>query len=140
VQTKGNKILQNVKTKWIFMLSLAKGEMEKYKILLVKMALGSLTNQQAKLNYENLCDIQVLLRLAYILPLLEFVHTFIKFVQMKDVYVCDLVVVIKVCQGDIYIYMMDCDQTSKFTTDNFWVFKSLLESSMRTSRCGGYLT
>jgi hypothetical protein len=140
VQTKGNKILQNVKTRWISMLSLAKGEMEKYKILLVKMALGSLTNQQAKLNYENLCDIQVLLRLAYILPLLEFVHTFIKFVQMKDVYVCDLVVVIKVCQGDIYIYMMDCDQTSKFTTDNFWVFKSLLESSMRTSRCGGYLT
>jgi hypothetical protein len=107
------------------MFNLVKREMEKYKTLLVKMALDSLTNQQAKLNYENLCDLQVLLGLAYILPLLEFVHAFIKSAQMKDVYVCDLVVAIKVCQGDIY--MMDCDQTSKFTTYNFWVFKSLLE-------------
>ncbi len=44
---------------------------------------------------------------------------------MKDVYVCDLVAIIKVCQGDIY--MMYCDQTSKFTIANFWAFKSLLE-------------
>jgi hypothetical protein len=32
------------------------------------------TNQQAKLNYENLCDLQVLLGLACILPLLESIH------------------------------------------------------------------
>jgi len=36
---------------------------------------------------------------------------------MKDVYVCDLVVAIKVSQGDIY--MMYCDQTSKFTAQTF---------------------
>jgi hypothetical protein len=39
--------------------------------------------------------------------------------------VCDLVAAFKVNQGDIY--MMYCDQTSKFTTNNFWAFKSLLE-------------
>jgi hypothetical protein len=44
---------------------------------------------------------------------------------MRDVYVCDMVAAIKVCQGDIF--MMDSDQTSKFTTNNFWAFKSLLE-------------
>ncbi len=38
---------------------------------------------------------------------------------------CDLVAVIKVCQGDIY--MMDRDQTSKFTIGNIWAFKSLME-------------
>jgi hypothetical protein len=75
------------------------------------------TNQQAKLNYENLCDLQVLLGLACILPLLESIHALIKFAQMRDVYVCDLVVAIKVCQGDIY--MMYCNQTSNFTTENF---------------------
>ncbi len=125
MQIKGNKILQNVKTKWISMLSLAKKVMAKYKTLLVKVALDSPTNQQAKMNYENLCDFQVLLGLVCILPLLEFVHAFIKFAQVRDVYVCDMVAIIMVCQGDIY--MMYCDQTSKFTVANIWAFKSLLE-------------
>jgi hypothetical protein len=43
------------------MLSPTNIMMEKYRTLLVKMALDSPTNQQAKLNYENLCDFQVLL-------------------------------------------------------------------------------
>jgi hypothetical protein len=44
---------------------------------------------------------------------------------MRDVDVCNLVATIKVFQGDIY--MMYCDQTTKFTKYNFWTFKSLLE-------------
>jgi hypothetical protein len=39
------------------MLSRAKKVMAEYKILLVKMALDSPTNQQVKLNCENLCDL-----------------------------------------------------------------------------------
>jgi len=77
------------------------------------------------LNYEHLCDLHILFGLAYILPLLESTHAFIKFAQFKYVFVCDLVAGIKVCQGDVY--NMYCDQTSKFIVDNFWVFKSLLE-------------
>jgi len=45
--------------------------------------------------------------------------------DMKDVFVCDLIVAIKVFQSDIY--KMYCDKTSKFTLDNFWAFKSMLE-------------
>jgi hypothetical protein len=48
------------------------------------------------------------------------------------------VVAIKVCQGDIY--MMYCNQTSNFTTENFWISNHYWSSSMRTSRCSGYLT
>ncbi len=99
--------------------------MAKYRTLLVKMALDSPTNQQIKLNYENLCDLQVLFGLVCILPLLEFFHALIKFAQMRDLCVCDPMVAIKVCQGDIY--MMYCDQTSNFSIDNFWALKSLLE-------------
>jgi hypothetical protein len=69
------------------MLNPAKIMMAKYRTMLVKMALDSPTNQQIKLNYENLCDLQVLLRLVCILPLLEFSHAFIKFAQMRDLYV-----------------------------------------------------
>ncbi len=53
MQTKGNKILLNVKTRWISMLNLAKRLMEEYKTLLVKLTLDSPTNQKTKLNYEN---------------------------------------------------------------------------------------
>jgi hypothetical protein len=77
------------------------------------------------LNYEHLCGIHILLGFACILPLLEFVHVLIKFAQSRHVFVCDLVVAIKLCQGDVY--NMYCDKTSKFTVDSFWAFKSLLE-------------
>jgi hypothetical protein len=51
------------------------------------------------MNYGHLCDLQILLGLvACILLLLETMHILIKFAHMKDVFVCNLVVVIKVCQ------------------------------------------
>ncbi len=77
------------------------------------------------MNYINLCDFQVFLGFACILLLLEFVHVLMKFAQMTNIFVCNLVIVIKVCQSDIY--KMYFDQTSKFPTSNFWAFKSLLE-------------
>jgi hypothetical protein len=73
------------------------------------------------LNYEHLYNIHILLGLAYIFPLLEFVQALIKFAQSRNVFMCDLVVAIKVCRGDVY--SMYCDQTSKFTANSFWAFK-----------------
>ncbi len=126
LKTKGNKIFQNVKTRWISMLSLAKRLMAEYKTLLVKVELNRPTNQQAKQNHEHLCDLQILLVLVCNLPLLEFVHALIKFAQMWDVFVCDLVAVIKVCQGDMYnIYL---EQNLNFTIEN-----PSLNVSMKTS-------
>ncbi len=40
-------------------------------------------------------------------------------------FVCDLVVAIKVYQGDMY--NMHLEHSSNFTTCTFWAFKSLLE-------------
>jgi hypothetical protein len=51
------------------------------------MAMDSLTNHQTKLNYEHLCDLQMLLVLACILPLLESVHVLVKFAQMQNMFV-----------------------------------------------------
>ncbi len=44
VEIKGNKILCNIKTWWIFMLSLTQKMMVEYKALLVKMAMDQNTN------------------------------------------------------------------------------------------------
>jgi hypothetical protein len=53
------------------------------------------------------------------------VHALIKFAQIRDVFVCDLMAAIKVCQGDLC--NMYLEQSSNFMTNTFWVFKSLLE-------------
>jgi hypothetical protein len=37
----------------------------------VKMAKDSVTNATAKVNYELLCEVETLLKLSYVLPLLE---------------------------------------------------------------------
>jgi len=64
METKGNKILHNVKTQWISMLNPAKIMMAEYRTLLVKMAMDYNTNKLTRLNYEHLCNLQILLRLA----------------------------------------------------------------------------
>ncbi len=107
------------------MLSPTKKVMARYKILLVKMAFDNLINQQVMLNYEHFCDIHIFLGFAYISPSLESMQVVIKFAQSRDVFVCDLVVAIKVCQSNVYC--MYCDHTSKFIVDSFWAFKSLLD-------------
>lgn len=78
--------------------------------------MDGLANHQAKLNYEHLCDMQILLVLTCILPLLEYVHALVKFAQMQDMFVCDLVATIKVCQANLF--SMYCDQNSNFFANN----------------------
>ncbi len=107
------------------MLSPTKRLKVRYKALLVKMVLDNHINQQAKQIYEQLCDLQILLGLAYILPLLESMHALIKFAHMWDVFVCNLVVAIKVYQNDLY--NMYLEQSSNFFANPYWAFKSLLE-------------
>ncbi len=79
METKGNKILYNVKIQWVSMLSLTNRVMAKYKTLLLKMIMENYTNQQVNLNFEHLYDLQIMLELACILPFLEFMHILIKF-------------------------------------------------------------
>jgi hypothetical protein len=52
-------------------------------------------------------------------------HALFKFARMRDVFVCDLVVTIKVYQGDLY--NMYYEQFSNFIASPFWAFKSLFE-------------
>jgi hypothetical protein len=66
METKGLKLLRNVKTKWISMLSPTKRVMAKYKTLLMKMALDMDVNFQAATNFEHLLDLEVLLSFACI--------------------------------------------------------------------------
>ncbi len=48
----------------------------------------------AKVNIELICDVNLLIFLNYLLPMLKIVHAFIKFTKKKDVFVCDYVAII----------------------------------------------
>jgi hypothetical protein len=64
LQTKGDKILHNVKTHWINMLSPIKHVMSKYKTLMLKIVKDNIEVVIAKTNFELLCDVSLPLALA----------------------------------------------------------------------------
>jgi hypothetical protein len=51
---------------------------------------------------ELLCDVDVLLGLTYVIPMLESVHGLSKIVQSWDIFICDFVTTMKECGGKLY--------------------------------------
>jgi hypothetical protein len=78
---KGNKILKNVKTYYISMLSPLKIIYFEYRPFIVKMHAESPKNDIASKNLSVLCDVELILGFPCLLPSLECVHKFIKIVQ-----------------------------------------------------------
>jgi hypothetical protein len=68
--------------KWIFV---------EYKPLVVKMAIDSTIIDIVKANYELLCDLESLLGLACVLPLMEAMQTLSKYVQTQTTFICDFI-------------------------------------------------
>jgi hypothetical protein len=126
METQGNKLLNNVKTRWISMLKPTKRVMSEYRTLVVKMAFDSINNNSAKVNFELLCDIEVLYGLAILLPMLEEVNNLMKLAQARDIFVVDYMAAIKLCQADLYSHFADPYTT--FKSDIFYSFKSLVDS------------
>jgi hypothetical protein len=67
---------------------------------------------------------ETLLGLNVMMSMLEVVHSLIKFAQLKDVFVCDFIIVVKICERDVY-YMF-CDQQSFFECNVFNNFNTLI--------------
>jgi hypothetical protein len=61
------------------------------------MVVDSANVKLAKTNLLNLCDIDMIFGLPYILPILESMNGLMKFVQSKGVFVYDYIVAIKIC-------------------------------------------
>jgi len=64
------KIFHNVKTDWISIIFHTKQILTKYKTLVIQMFQEQVSNQFAKANLELLCNIEILLGLACIIPML----------------------------------------------------------------------
>jgi len=57
------------------------------------------------------------LGLNAIMPLLEVVHSLIKFTWLHDVFMCDFIMAMKICEGDVY--QINCDNHFYFQGDVF---------------------
>jgi hypothetical protein len=96
-----------------------------YHLLIVKLNSKSSKNDQALKNLNAMCDVELILGLTCILPLLQCVHMFIKIVQAKDVFVCDFAESIKQMQQELY--RLYYDPYTKFddpTFDDFNVIET----------------
>ena len=99
MHSKGLKILRNISTRWISMLSPAVRVLNEYRVLLVTMHGGSLPPRDdvdgkaakkdkglmaaSKKNLGYLTDFKVPLGLSGLLPMLHSVNSLIKFAQSK---------------------------------------------------------
>jgi hypothetical protein len=124
MEIKGNKILNNIKIRWIFMINLVKQVLSDFRTLLMKMTLNATTIPSTQSNLFLFTNVETLLGLNTMMPLLEAIHSLIKFAQLKDVFVYDFITIMKICEGDVYC--MFCDSQSSFEGDVFTNFKALI--------------
>jgi hypothetical protein len=76
--------------------------MNEYQTLFIKMQQDSSTSTIVKTNFDHLANVQILLGLACFLPTLCSMHSFMQFAQNFDVFVCDYLASIKICQAYVY--------------------------------------
>ncbi len=67
----------------------------------MKMALDSLTIALTISNLELFYDVEILLSLVCLVPMLEIFYALVKFAQLCDIFVCDFVATMKICQNDL---------------------------------------
>jgi len=66
-----------------------------------------------------------MLGMCTLLPLLDSIDKLVNFSQKCDIYICDFVAIVKVCQVDLYrLYK---DKGTSYSSDEFWSFNNLLE-------------
>lgn len=131
---KGNKILKQIKTRWISLLKPAKRIMQQYSILVYKMHLDTGKVKAAEKTFESLVDVETLLGLACLVPLLELLNSVIKFSQRRNVFVCDFIAAVKQCQKDLFENY--CDGNSAYQSDQFYDFNALANFSHPNLKMG----
>jgi hypothetical protein len=95
-----------VKTRWMNMLFPMKHVMEQYWPLMAKMRVNVSRNNIVAINLNLFCDLELIIGLHVILPFLDFMHTLVKLTQSCDVFVCEFVDMVKVCQLDLYYFYL----------------------------------
>jgi hypothetical protein len=92
-----------IKMQWISMLLPTKRVLSKYCALVLKMHWDVNVVTQAAHNLELFYNLEVMMGLSCIMPMLEGLNELINL----ECFVCDFVVVVKLCQVDLYCWYND---------------------------------
>jgi len=71
IESKGLNFLKNIKMKWISILASSKQMVKEYKTSVVKMNDDVVSNEAINNNYEFLYDVETIMGLTCVLPMLE---------------------------------------------------------------------
>jgi hypothetical protein len=71
IKSKGLNFLKNIKMKWISILASSKQIVKEYKTSMVKMNDDVVSNEVINNNYELLYDVETIMGLTCVLPMLE---------------------------------------------------------------------
>ncbi len=85
------------------MINIVKCVLFEYCIFFMKMALDAPTIHSTKSNLYLLTNVETLLSFNTMMALLEV----IKFAQLRDVFVCDFIIPVKICERDMYRVFYD---------------------------------
>jgi hypothetical protein len=91
------------------MLASSKRLVSKYKSIIMKMSKDLPTNLVATTNYELFCDVETMMGLTCVLPMLEVVQSLNKLAQNEYCFICDFVVIVKLTQIDLYDLYVDLE-------------------------------
>jgi len=80
-----------------------------------------------KTNFEYFCDIEMIMGLVCIMPMLKAFHALIKFAQACDTFVCDFVTNVKLCCVELYKLFFDME--TKYGQEHFKTFLDLHDCS-----------
>jgi hypothetical protein len=87
-------------------------------------------NDIASKNLNVVCDMELILGLPCLLPLFKCVHKLIKIVQGQDVFVCNLVEVVKLAQLELYkFYYHSFTKFKDVGFDDFNAIKNLTNAT-----------
>jgi hypothetical protein len=92
----------------------------------MKMAIDAPTTPSTKFNLFLLINVETLFGLNVMMPMLEAIHSLIKFAQLRNVFVCNLITTSKVGEGDVY--HMFYYRESSFEGNVFNYFTTLINS------------
>jgi hypothetical protein len=81
-----------------------------YKYVVMEMSKNLPTNPIVATNYELLCDVETMIGLTCVLPMLEVVQSLNKLAQNKNCFICDFVAIVKLTQVDSYNLYVDLER------------------------------
>ena len=68
-------------------------------------------------------NLYAILGMLALILLLDNIDTLVQFAQSQDIFVCNYIAALKICEGQFYAHYID--STTIFEFEEFWAFKDI---------------